>query len=168
MSASFEGLCPSCGKRFNNDSLVLRHMNHPRTSCASWHTFLESTSLGQLNHPTNEHTTPNFGTNDNDTTDNDEPASNSPTLTTARYEDIHPNISLVLGTGPGFMDRLNTGPHAEKRGVNLYHPFSSKEEWGLASWLLLSGLSMRAIDDFLALPIVSSGINAVYSLLIEN
>jgi hypothetical protein len=72
------------------------------------------------------------------------------------YEEFHPNIPLIFGSGPGFMDIFNADNHNEKRKENLYYPFSSKGEWGLASWLLSSGLSMRAIDDFLSLPIVSS------------
>ncbi|KAF9780072.1 hypothetical protein BJ322DRAFT_1141618 [Thelephora terrestris] len=83
--------------------------------------------------------------------DDDEAISNP---TVARYEDVHPNIPQVLGTGAGFIDIFNSDRHAEKRKQNLYHPFSSKMEWGLASWLSRSGLSMRAIDDFLALPII--------------
>ena len=39
---------------------------------------------------------------------------------------------------------------------NLYYPFASCEEWELALWLLHSGLSMRAINAFLALPKVCS------------
>jgi hypothetical protein len=66
------------------------------------------------------------------------------------------------------MDGFNADPYAEKRSGNVYHPFSSKEEWGLASWLLCSGLSMRAVDDFLALPIVSLETRVISSLLIEN
>ncbi|KAI6002437.1 hypothetical protein F5J12DRAFT_686084, partial [Pisolithus orientalis] len=38
---------------------------------------------------------------------------------------------------------------------NLYYPFNSHNEWELASWLLHSGLSMRAIDSFLSLSIIS-------------
>jgi hypothetical protein len=72
----------------------------------------------------------------------------------ARYEDSHPNTPWIYGSGTGFMDVFNSDHHAEERKGNLYYPFSSKEEWSLASWLSRSGLSMRAIDDFLALPLV--------------
>lgn len=34
--------------------------------------------------------------------------------------------------------------------------FESVEEWELAKWLLTSGLSQRAVDDFLRLRIVST------------
>ena len=159
LSASFESQCPSCGKHFSNDSLVLRHMNNPRTSCESWSKFLESMrGLEQPNRSANRHPASNDQTNDSnnyETTGDREDTDDLSTATTARYEDTHPNASSVLGSGPGFMDRFDTDPHAEKRVGNIYYPFLSKEEWNLASWLLCSGLSMRAIDDFLALPIVS-------------
>ena len=71
------------------------------------------------------------------------------------YEEFHPNVPLIFGSGPGLIDAFKADQHAEKRKENLYYPFSSKAEWGLALWLLRSGLLMRAIDNFLALPIVS-------------
>jgi len=155
MSASLDRECPSCHKRFDSDTLVLRHMNNPWTSCATWHDFLESISLEQP--PDNE------ATNDN----NDDPT-NHHTFMPMRYEDVHPNHPSIFGSGPGFMDIFNSDPSAEKRGVNIYYPFSSKEEWSLASWLLCSGLSMRAINDFLALPIVSLEVRTITASLIRN
>jgi hypothetical protein len=110
---------------------------------------------GQLDRSADGCTTPDFRTNDNDATSGNE-TTISPLPTTTHHKDIHPNISSVLGTGPGFIDQFNTNPHTEKRSRNLYHPFSSKEEWGLTSWLLSSRLSMKDINSFLALPIVSS------------
>ena len=73
---------------------------------------------------------------------------------TEQFQDIHPNVPLVFGSSPRFVDLLDTNPHAKKRRENLYYLFSSKEEWGLALWLLCLGLSMRAIKNFLGLPIV--------------
>lgn len=148
MSILLDGQCPSCQQRFPNDSGVLRHMNNPRTSCMTWFDFLESVSPGRSHQPADGHASPDDETSD-------ETANNSHMSTAVHYEDIHPNTPLIFGSGPGFMDVFNADCHAEKRRTNLYYPFSSKEEWGLSSWLLRSGLSMRAIDDFLALPIVS-------------
>jgi len=169
MSGSLDHQCPSCHRRFPNDSLVLRHMNNPNTSCASWFDFLESisTSLGQSHHPADRHT-PDSGTGDDGSTHDNESTSNRYPSTATHYEDTHPNTPFIFGSGPGFMDTFNADQNAEKRRGNLYYPFSSKEEWGLASWLLCSGLSMRAIDDFLTLPIVSLENPEEYVLLIEN
>lgn len=110
----------------------------------------------QPNHPpTAGHPVPDRRANNSEVTNANNNVSGYNVPTSMRYEDIHPNTSSVFGSGPGFMDRFDADPHAGERSENVYYPFSSKEEWGLASWLLCSGLSMRAIDDFLALPIVS-------------
>ena len=148
---SFHGQCPSCHKQFANDSNVLRHMNHPRTSCMSWFNFFESM------HDLNEQTAPTHQedpeeTDHGGTNCNPESASDSGA---GHYEKYHPNVPLIFGSGPGLVDTFNADQHVKKRKENLYYPFSSKAEWGLALWLLRSGLLMRAIDDFLALPIVS-------------
>ena len=99
------------------------------------------------------------------TTDTTEAASDS---SMGHYEELHPTEPFIFGSGPGFTDVFNMDRHAEKRRENLYYPFSSKGEWGLASWLLCSGLSMRAIDDFLALPIVRCKPSLFDLLLIKN
>ena len=57
----------------------------------------------------------------------------------------------TFGKGKTFLDEFNTDPHAAARGDNLYYPFALKEEWELASFLLLSGLSMASITKFLSL-----------------
>jgi hypothetical protein len=163
MSPSLDGQCPSCHKRFENDSSVLRHMNSRRTSCTTWFDFLESMSPPTqlpISHPT-QHTSSQNRPNGNATHNDDgeamlvDEAISNPIP--PHYEDIHQNTPLIFGSGAGFTDVFNSDHHAEKRRGNLYHPFSSKEEWGLGSWLSRSGLSMRAIDDFLALPMVRSG-----------
>ena len=146
---SFNGQCPSCHKHFSGDSSVLRHMNNPHTSCMTWFDFLKS-----LHSPIAE---PSPTSNDNGSRPGDKTTGDNETANHSRahhFKDIHPNVPHIFGSGPGFADILNFDPHAEKRRENLYYPFSSKVEWGLASWLLHSGLSMRAIDEFLSLPIV--------------
>ena len=150
---SFDGWCPSCLKRFSSDSSVLRHINNPRTSCTSWFDFLESMSPPIVCQTSSTHR--REAESIHETTDNSEATDYS---STKQFKDLHPNVPLVFGSGPGFVDLLDAGPHAEKRKENLYHPFSSKVEWGLASWLLCLGLSMRAINDFLGLPIVCPNI----------
>lgn len=42
-----------------------------------------------------------------------------------------------------------------KDGASTWAPFADEEEWELAKWLFNSGLSQRAIDGFLKLPLVS-------------
>ncbi|KAI6035326.1 hypothetical protein F5J12DRAFT_902149 [Pisolithus orientalis] len=52
------------------------------------------------------------------------------------------------------MDKFNGNQFSNLWASNLYYPFNSHNEWELASWLLHSGLSMRAIDSFLSLSII--------------
>jgi hypothetical protein len=152
MDPSFDNECPVCHKRFSNESCVLRHMNHPRSSCTSWFDFLESIPPPPERRPHTPSTNHGENTSDDDMDyDNEAPRTPDPTY----YEDLHPNTPFIIGSGPKFTDIFNADCHATKRAENLYYPFSSKAEWGLASWLLCSGLSMRAVDDFLSLPIVS-------------
>ena len=114
----------------------------------SWFDFLESMSPPVGRTPSTHH---REAESSYESTYNNQATDHS---SIERFEDFHPNVPLIFGSSSGFVDLLNTDPHAEKRRENLYYPFSSKAEWGLASWLLCSGLSMRAIDDFLGLPIV--------------
>jgi len=59
------------------------------------------------------------------------------------------------GKGTTFMDQFNQDAYASDRALNLYYPFSSRDEWELASFLLGSDLSMAAITQFLSLKLVS-------------
>jgi hypothetical protein len=53
------------------------------------------------------------------------------------------------------MDIFDEDSHASKRENNVYYPFASADEWELASFLVKSGLSISAIDEFLKLQLVS-------------
>ena len=145
---SFDGRCPSCLKRFSNKSSVLHHMNNPRTSCMSWFDFLESMSPSVGRMPSTHH---REAESSYESTYNNQATDHS---SIEQFEDFHPNMPLIFGSSSGFVDLLNIDLHTEKRRENLYYPFSSKAEWGLVLWLLCLGLSMRAINDFLGLPIV--------------
>jgi hypothetical protein len=43
----------------------------------------------------------------------------------------------------------------EDRGEEVWAPYKSREEWQLARWLMLSGITKSNIDSFAKLPIVS-------------
>jgi hypothetical protein len=60
----------------------------------------------------------------------------------------------MFGMGRTFLDDFNADPYGPEREVNLYYPFASKAEWELASFLLLSGVSMANITSFLSLKLV--------------
>ena len=71
------------------------------------------------------------------------------------YTEFHPKANYQdIRTGKTFMDLFDEDPYAEHRAANLYYLFASQEEWQLASFLLKSGLSMSAIDEFLKLDLV--------------
>jgi hypothetical protein len=72
------------------------------------------------------------------------------------FIEMYPGAAQTFGRGKTFMDLFDADSHAEKRRQHPYYPFASKAEWGLASFLLRSNLSMDSIDKFLKLELVSS------------
>ena len=67
----------------------------------------------------------------------------------------HPTSGSVYGHGETFMDKCDKDRFTEMRKGHLYYPFTSRDEWELASFLLCSHLSMAAVDRFLKLQLVS-------------
>ena len=125
--------CPNCGLTFHDSSAVLKHMNHRFSSCHVWFT---------RNPPT--------------------PVSNIPTPPPILPEShkspssyYFPGAGHVFTSGPGFMGWFQGDTNADARSSNLYYPFSSKGEWEIAAFLSRSGLSMKLIDEFLSLSLVS-------------
>jgi hypothetical protein len=51
-------------------------------------------------------------------------------------------------------ERLKAEQHA--KGRSPWYPFADEEEWELARWLVMSGLSQAEIDNFLKMMIVST------------
>lgn len=66
-----------------------------------------------------------------------------------------PSAGRTYGIGQTFMNNFEADQYAHHRKSNLYYPFASRAEWQLGSWLLQSELSMRAIDEFMHLDLVS-------------
>ena len=60
------------------------------------------------------------------------------------------------GAGTSFMSEFNCDQYAEECVENIYYPFTSRDEWELAAFLLWSDLSMGSIDSFLSLKLVSA------------
>ena len=71
------------------------------------------------------------------------------------FTEIYPDASKIFGSGATFMDNFDNDQFFEERRTHLYYPFASKDEWQMASFLLRSGLSIAAIDQFLKLELVS-------------
>jgi len=74
------------------------------------------------------------------------------------HTELFPGASEIYGKGKTYMDLFDDDEYAGNREMNLYYPFASQPEWELASFLLKSGLSMVATDEFLKLQMVSAGI----------
>ncbi len=62
------------------------------------------------------------------------------------------SVAAVVGEGKTLFETLLETNRAA--GVDNFAPFADREEWDLASWLVSSGLSQEAIDEYLTLPIV--------------
>jgi hypothetical protein len=85
--------------------------------------------------------------------------SNSPFFT-----EFYPGASTIFGSGPTFMDNFDSDQFSNERQVHPHYPFASKDEWQVASFLLRSGLSMAALDQFFKLELVGD----LLSFHIEN
>ena len=95
-------------------------------------------------------------------TDEDPTASshnNSPFFT-----EFYPGASKIFGSGPTFIDNFDNDQFSKERQVHSHYPFASKDEWHMASFLLRSGLSMAAMDQFFKLELVRD----LLSFHIEN
>ena len=159
--------CPSCGKGFKSKNSVAMHMSQPRSGCNTW-----VNNLVRI-HESLHTQIPTAADHDFDSIDMDVEAEHpaDPSNPTMAFQspsmdlsgndvqtvpmDTFDGAAQTYGLGPTFMDTFGSDQFSEFRKSNLYYPFASRSEWELALWLLRSGLSMRAIDAFLSLPIVS-------------
>ncbi|KAI5987694.1 hypothetical protein EDD15DRAFT_2389474 [Pisolithus albus] len=77
------------------------------------------------------------------------------------WHSISPSISIaadslgrVLVTfprGETFLTRFELDPYSVCRRLVPFYPFANLDDWRVANFLLTSGLSMRALDEFLSL-----------------
>jgi len=93
----------------------------------------------------------------NDQSDLDDQYPNQDTIPSI-YTELFPGASDIFGKGETFIDLFDGNEYAESWKKNVYYPFASQPEWELALYLLKSGLSMAATDEFLNLQMVSAGI----------
>lgn len=164
--------CPRCSAVFGKEADVVNHMNQPWAKCATWTTDLEvftnARSKSPLSHRNTDMLSSGIGVDMMESPDvegaemeidsvSDFSESDATFKTTpAHYVETYHGAGATYGTGKTFMDQFDSDEHASRRKTNLYYPFCSKVEWELASWLLRSNLSLRAIDNFLSLKLVSS------------
>ena len=67
-----------------------------------------------------------------------------------------PNAGHIFHLGPGFLSSFLNDKDADACLGSPYHPFLSKGEWEIAKFLSCSGLSMKLVDEFLSLDLVSA------------
>lgn len=76
--------------------------------------------------------------------------------------DHFPGAAEIYGEGPNIMDDFDADTYAEERKENLYYPFASEDEWDVASFLLRSHLTVKELDNFFSLNLVSN----IYSTVV--
>lgn len=73
------------------------------------------------------------------------------------FQENFPGASSTWNTthpGKTFMELFAEDPFTSARVNVPYYPFSMRDEWEVASFLLQSGMSMAKIDEFLKLKMV--------------
>jgi hypothetical protein len=184
MSFGFS-LCNHCGKRFVSEPLVQNHQNQRTSNCWKNYNILlqaEHALLSSASESKDVQLLPStplplplspsgsvMEVNMMDTVDAmgsmdvvemngvDEQYLDHDTIP-LYYTKFFPGSSESFGKGKTYMDLFDDDEYAENRKTNLYYPFASQPEWELALYLLKSGLSMVAVDEFLKLQMVSAGV----------
>ncbi|KAH8987547.1 hypothetical protein EDB86DRAFT_3065710 [Lactarius hatsudake] len=116
-----DALCPKCRRRFADSRGVLVHLNHKYSSC---HNFLD---------------------------DYDALSAYTEDLQRRTVQQYHPRSLFIYGQKPNTLERTAGDSFAHRWATNLYYPFQSRKEWGLARFLARSSLSQSEIDEFLKL-----------------
>lgn len=169
--------CPSCGKDgFQTHSAIARHMSQPRSRCNSWlddlirlksHFPPRDTNSMECDDvqvgPSYEDVHEGYGENVDDggwgSVTGDRPGATTQDINLEGempgITDCFPGAATTYGAGHTFLGLFNSDENSVYRKTNLYYPFSCRQDWEIASWLLRSGLSMGKIDSFLSLEMVS-------------
>ena len=168
--------CARCGKRFQNKTRVLLHMNQPLSFCRiQFEDQLKRSRRRQKRHleqhsATEPDTTTSSSTAETssgfeyqdsywnlNTPDADGGTGVGPTSdSTEPYPaELYPGAAQTYGHGQTFMDRFNADEFSCYRDNLPYYPFASQDEWELAAFLLRSDLSMSALDEFFKLATVT-------------
>ncbi|KAF7973382.1 hypothetical protein HWV62_15481 [Athelia sp. TMB] len=155
--------CPCCGAgSFSKESSLLKHMNQPYSQCANL-TSVPPPPKAAASNTTAPQPSLSDPSDDNMDTDYAEYSIDPDPISSAQEDftppsrfDHFPQTSQIFGQAKSFMDLFDEDENAEEREKNLYHPWASKGDHGLGAWLLRSGLSMQAIDEFLSLELIKT------------
>ncbi|KAJ7302442.1 hypothetical protein DFH08DRAFT_1089772 [Mycena albidolilacea] len=171
--------CPNCHQPFTLSSSVLKHLNHPRSSCIPWYNRMHELAisgdpsaeeyqrklrraLGESERARGYETRsepmdmdlpiPGEGGEDWGDTNMDF-GRDSPVGGSNTDPDVEefPNAAQPIGSGQTFMEWVDSDQFAPDRQKNIYYPFASKAEWEMASFLMRSSMTMKDIDDFFKL-----------------
>jgi hypothetical protein len=137
-------------------------MNHPFGSCHNH--FQEVANLFEdlLEYNRLKHPPPPSSHDGNNTlqSTNQEPMDVDPdlpiTVEDGPFIEEYEGAAKEYGAGETFMSEFDRDRHATERVENPYYPFASRDEWGVAAYLLRSNLSMASIDVLLSLERVSA------------
>ena len=77
--------------------------------------------------------------------------SSNPKVTVRRLIEKHPSAGFDYGEGKTILDEIDTDDLADMREENIYHPFSSREDFEVGAWFIRSNVSMSDTDKFLKL-----------------
>ncbi|KAI5996952.1 hypothetical protein EDD15DRAFT_2163119 [Pisolithus albus] len=164
-------VCPKCLKYFRTARGVTFHRAQPRAVCNvrdDWDTELVSAAATPANERVNHEvddallppSPPEFQPMDLDPDPAWEGGKNrhsiSPSISIAadslgRVLVTFPRASEIFEGGETFLTRFELDPYAVCRRLFPFYPFANLDDWRVANFLLTSGLSMRALDEFLSL-----------------
>lgn len=164
--------CPRCGKKFKNDSRVFRHMAQTRSQCKTLiHRLIHLSHDLDLRpkrthlHPTDPplDSAPDIQVYDDamdfaysriDIMEDLNFVPSVPVNAQSSTIEFFPAAAKVFEGGSTFMDNFYEDKHSQDRLDNVFYPFTSKEEWELASWLTRANISGRLMDEFFSLQLV--------------
>ncbi|KAG2084572.1 uncharacterized protein F5147DRAFT_782430 [Suillus discolor] len=78
---------------------------------------------------------------------------------------VYAGMAKTWGRGTTFIKLFESDTYTEERASNPYFPFTGKQDWEMAAFLLQSDLSMADIDEFLKLEFVSLFVFVYYGFM---
>ncbi|KAJ6456806.1 hypothetical protein C8R47DRAFT_1227761 [Mycena vitilis] len=157
--------CPLCHKAFSRPEDVRNHLNQPNGKChASFHSSIQKAAkdveqrLAEIDQDTMEvdddedgdsFDFPMDGAEDMEEYTDDTPPNSGLRKT------LYAGAAQTFGRGKTFMDKFHEDKYAPERRDNLYHPFASRHEWQLVSFIIRWKMTVAQVDEFLKLPLVA-------------
>ncbi|KAJ7205310.1 hypothetical protein GGX14DRAFT_569060 [Mycena pura] len=162
---------PSCGLWFTSSANALRHLNHPRSSCARWYRAVQeviasegpgaqlykeliatkiypdfnSAEMPQLHAhpPCAQLFDPPVDSRDEEWVDD-----------ISEWKEEFFSAAQSQEGGTGFQDWVDEDEFAKFRTDNLFYPFGGDEDFEFGKFLTLSRMTMKDINNFMKLKLV--------------